>query len=238
MEVLKKDLTFEIGEMKEDDDGFFKFEGYASTKDIDLVDDIVEPMAFAGDVGGETPMLWQHNRDEPIGVFYDKRIDDKGLFVRGKMPKEDDFVRGRVIPQMKAGSIKAMSIGFYVKKSTYDTETNVRIITEAKLREVSLVTFPANPAAVVTGMKAEEKIQAIKDGRLTAVTISKEDLGELSLSQIKFAIRQGLLSKDAASFVSGLIIGATRQEATGEPVDPDAEFLKALEEVFREDKTK
>lgn len=238
MEVLKKDLAFEIKELKEDDFGFFTFEGYASTKDIDLVDDIVEPTAFAGDLEGETPMLWQHNRDEPIGVFYDKEIDENGLFVRGRMPKDDDFVRGRVIPQMKAGSIKAMSIGFYVKKSNYDTETNIRIITEARLREVSLVTFPANPAAVVTGMKAADKIQAIKEGRIQSATISKEELGELSLSQIKFAIRQGLLSKDAASFVSGLIIGDFRKQAeAGEP-DQEADLLKSIVEIFREEKTK
>ena len=232
---LKGKVDVEFKELKETEEGFFTFEGYASTKDIDLVDDIVMPTAFESAIGKEIPMLWQHERSEPIGIFDNLKIDDKGLFVRGKMPKDDDMVKGRVIPQMKTGSIKAMSIGFYTKKSTYDTETNIRVITEAELREVSLVTFPANPEAMVTSMKGHDKIEAMKDGRLSTVSISKEDLGDLSLSEIKFAIRRGLLSKDAASFVSEITIGKLK-EIAGEPeANEDDNLLKALGEVFREE---
>jgi len=147
------DYNFEIKETEEAD-GFFYFDGYGSTKDLDLVNDIVEPTAFNESIKRGLPkMLWQHNRDEPIGVYISAVPDSKGLKVRGKMPLDDTFVSGRVIPQLKAGSVDALSIGFRIKRSEWDQERGIRTIKEADLHEVSLVTFPANPAARVTGLK-------------------------------------------------------------------------------------
>lgn len=147
-------VPFEV-KQTEEDENYFKFEGYASTKDIDLVDDIVEPTAFDAFLNKEMPvMLWQHDSREPVGVFDEAKSDDQGLFVRGRMPKEDTMVSGRIMPQMKIGSVKAMSIGFRVRRAKYDNEKGIRIIKEADLPEVSLVTFPANPAARVTALKS------------------------------------------------------------------------------------
>jgi len=38
-------------------------------------------------------MLWQHKMDEPVGVFYKAYEDEKGLFVEGRLPKDDEFVK-------------------------------------------------------------------------------------------------------------------------------------------------
>jgi len=147
------DYNFEIKETTEDAE-YFYFEGYGSTKDLDLVNDIVEPTAFNESLKSKMPkLLWQHDRNEPIGVYTDATPDSKGLLVKGKMPLADDFVRGRVVPQMKIGSVDALSIGFIVKKSEWDSNKQIRTIIEADLLEVSLVTFPANPEARVTGLK-------------------------------------------------------------------------------------
>lgn len=151
------DYKFEIKETEESD-GFFYFNGYGSTKDLDLVNDIFEPTAFNESIKRGLPkMLWQHNRDEPIGVYIEAVPDSKGLRVRGKMPLDDTFVSGRVIPQLKAGSVDALSIGFRVKRSEWDQARGIRTVKEADLHEVSLVTFPANPEARVTGLKALEE---------------------------------------------------------------------------------
>jgi len=76
---------------------------------------------------------------EPVGIYPEARSDSKGLFLVGKMPKEDDLVRGRIIPQIKVGSVRAMSIGFITQEWKYDEEKNIRYITKCKLLEVSLV---------------------------------------------------------------------------------------------------
>lgn len=152
-------VPFEIkclSEEKQGDEEFFIFEGYASTfGNIDLVDDRVAPGAFLNSIQKETPViLWQHDRFEPIGMPSEIKEDNRGLFLRVRMPKSDTFVAGRVMPQLKIGSVKAMSIGFRVKEFSFDAETGIRTLLEIELREISLVTFPANPEAAITSVKA------------------------------------------------------------------------------------
>lgn len=152
--IFRQEINFEIKETSVDDE-FFYFEGYGSTADLDLTRDIVDPNAFRESLGKKMPvLLWQHKTNEPIGVFEKAEIQNKGLFVRGKMPLADSFVRERVVPQLKIKSVKALSIGFYVKEYEYDRENDIRTIRKLDLPEISLVTFPANPQAVVTGLKS------------------------------------------------------------------------------------
>lgn len=140
-----------------EDPDFFYFEGYGSTwGNIDRYDDVIVKGCFDESLKELTPDLrWQHNFDDIIGVFVDIRTDDRGLFVKGKMPKADTLVAGRVIPQMKVGSVRSMSIGFRVKEFDYDEE-GIRIIKRANLYEISLVSQPVNPKASVTDMKKFE----------------------------------------------------------------------------------
>lgn len=150
-------VPFEIKQMTEDDEFFF-FEGLAATfGNIDLVDDVVMPGAFIDTLSSLTPkVLWQHDSHSPIGMPDEIKEMDGGLFLKAKLPKADTFVSGRVMPQVKVGSISAMSIGFSVDE--FEIKDGVRILNKIKLFEVSLVTFPANPKAVVTGFKSENKI--------------------------------------------------------------------------------
>lgn len=79
------------------------------------------------------------------------------MFVRGKMPKEDTLVKGRVMPQMKIGSVNTLSIGYSVKEySTEKTEEDGTIwnLTKIDLYEFSPVSIPMNPEATITGWKA------------------------------------------------------------------------------------
>lgn len=148
-------VAFEIKAIGATDDGNFTFEGYASTfGNKDFGDDIVVPGAFKASLKqtNNVPILWQHSMHEPIGKSIELTEDDKGLFLKGILPKDDDFVKGRVIPQMKIGSIKEMSIGYFIKDS--EMQDDIRYLKEVELFEVSLVTKAMNPRATVTGFKA------------------------------------------------------------------------------------
>jgi len=161
----KKDLLIvpfsglETKEIEVKGSKFIEFEGYLSTfHNADLVGDVVLPGAFLESLAEKMPkLLWMHNWDEPIGVFVEAKEDDKGLFVKARMPLDDDFVRGRVAPQLKAGSIDSMSIGFYRKVTRYDEESGIRYLEKVELIEGSLVTFPANPRAKVEAIKSLRK---------------------------------------------------------------------------------
>jgi len=144
-----KTFPFEIKEFKEDGD-FFTFEGYLSTfGNEDRGGDIVVKGAFQDSLKEHMPsLLWMHKTDEPIGVFDSLEEDDYGLYVKGRMPKDDDFVLKRVMPQMKIGSIKSMSIGYSAYgRDGISYEKDVRYLKKLFLWEGSLVTIPMNDQA-------------------------------------------------------------------------------------------
>lgn len=149
------DVSFEVKQIDDSDDEFFRFEGLASTfGNVDLVNDIVLRGAFKDSLDEKTPViLWQHKSDSPLGMPEEIRETEQGLFLKAKLPKADTFVAGRVIPQIKVGSIGAMSIGFQVVEREFNDE-GIRLLKKVNLMEVSLVTFPANELAKVSGFKA------------------------------------------------------------------------------------
>lgn len=154
-------FALEIKSIDEEDPNFFIFEGYGSTfGNIDEGYDRVVAGAFKNTIdkwnrsSKRMPVLWQHDSTMPIGIFVSMQEDQKGLFVKGKLPKDDSFVKGRVVPQMKIGSICDMSIGYYAKRYSYDEGGMVRNLEEIDLVECSLVTMPMNAMANVTGFKS------------------------------------------------------------------------------------
>lgn len=158
--MKKMVVPFEVKQITEDAD-YFIFEGYASTfGNVDYGNDAVVKGAFIETVAelmgsnktGKLPALWQHDCDDPIGSYTELREDNYGLFVKGRLPKADTFVSGRVMPQMKAESVTAMSIGYSV--IDYAIEGGVRLLKKLKLWEISLVTTPMNPMAEITGFKS------------------------------------------------------------------------------------
>lgn len=157
-----KRLPFEMKSFAEDGE-FFTFEGYASTfGNVDLGDDVIVSGAFTKSLvtNSAIPILWQHQMCEPIGVSIELIEDSKGLYIKAKLPREDTHVQGRVIPQMKVGSIREMSIGFFTKDS--DMKEGVRYIKEIELFEVSLVTKAMNPKALVSGFKSFESLSDVE----------------------------------------------------------------------------
>jgi HK97 family phage prohead protease len=162
-------VPFECKALPEkEDDNYFYFEGYLSTYgNIDRVDDVMVKGCFDESLKELDPdLLWMHMYGEILGIFEDIKSDSKGLFVRGKMPKTDTLVSGRAIPQMKVGSVRSMSIGYWAQEFEYD-EDGIRHIHKCRLYEGSLVSQPANEKAEITDMKAFEidEVKQVKTRR-------------------------------------------------------------------------
>lgn len=157
-------------------------EGYGSVFGVrDSYDDVIAAGAFVKSLaehkaaGSMPAMLWQHNSDEPIGVWTDMAEDEKGLRVKGMLAL--DTVRGREAHALlKLGALNGLSIGFMSKQWSYDRETEVRTLTEIDLWEVSLVTFPANERARVTNVKASDV------GAITSIRDAERALRDAGLS--------------------------------------------------------
>lgn len=131
--------------------------GYGSTYDKtpDSYGDIIDRGAFKKSVGERKPkMLWQHNRNEPIGQWVEITNTRKGLKMVGSLNL--NVQRGKEAYELyKRGDIDGLSIGYRVVNSEFNNKTGIRTIKEAKLFEVSLVTFPANENAQVTSVKQD-----------------------------------------------------------------------------------
>lgn len=133
------------------------FEGYAALFGrVDLGRDLILPGAFARSLGERgssgVRMLFQHDPNEPIGVWAELREDSVGLHVKGRLTL--DVARAReVLALMRAGAIDGLSIGFRAVEGRTDPRTRVRRLARIDLWEVSVVTFPMQPDARIAGVK-------------------------------------------------------------------------------------
>lgn len=142
------------------DDATGEFEGYASVfHSVDSVGDTILPGAFAKSLAADRMPAMFINHDHyaiPIGDYLEMREDDVGLFTRGRID-----LNHRDGPSaysaMKRGAMSGMSIGFTMGKDDYDQrDGGGRVIKNLSLMEVSIVTFPTEDKARITGVKADE----------------------------------------------------------------------------------
>jgi HK97 family phage prohead protease len=136
------------------------FEGYGSVFGVvDSYQEVVSPGAFAESLAElaakarKIPILWQHRNDQPIGVYLDVHEDDTGLFVKGQLLIGDVAQATEAHALIKAGAVTGLSIGYWVRESSFDEKTGIRTLTKLDLVEVSLVTMPANDDARVEAVK-------------------------------------------------------------------------------------
>lgn len=177
---------FEVKETHEDDESKGMFAGYASVfGNKDLGNDVVQAGAFRKSLRAKgarkIKMLFQHKADEPIGVYTKIREDSNGLYVEGKIAMQTQ--KGREVYElMKMGAIDGLSVGYRVdaKGYSYDDRGKKRILKEVDLMEISAVTFPMNPKARISAVKAEDR--TVRDWEAFL-----RDEGGLSRSESKVA---------------------------------------------------
>lgn len=201
-----KQLTVEL-EVKEID-GKRTFEGYASTfGNTDLGGDVIEKGAFQKTIRmakkeGMPVVLWQHQMESPIGRLTEMKEDENGLMVKGMLV---DTEKGEeAYKLMQAGVIDKMSIGYTASDFDIDSKRGIRRLKQIKLFEVSLVTFPMNPKAGVTGVKRDF------EGYLREA---------------------GGYSRTEAKLMVSAAYGALRRHREGEGQKNDAELVKAIKEL-------
>lgn len=138
---------------------------------------------YAHDSYGYTP-----SAGLPIGKA-DVEQDEKGLYFESQLLMADPFVKERIYPHMKEGTLDGMSIGYDVLPfgSDYDEESRARVLRNLKLWEIS---------ACVWGMNPEARIESVKT-RAKAVTNIREfedllrDVGGYSGRQAKLLASGG-----------------------------------------------
>lgn len=182
------------------------FEGILSQYGVlDSTGDIVEAGAFAKSIkerGSEVPLLWQHKADVPIGML-ELQDTETALLVKGRLLMELPSAQ-TAYSCIKANIVKGLSIGFStINKVVKD---GIRHLTEIKLYEGSIVTFPALESALITAVKALQL-----KGDFT------EELSEIQILDSRYQFMQALssalssvvwsdLSRDEAISTTGVIL--------------------------------
>jgi uncharacterized protein len=146
--------NFALLEMKADESGVFEGK-LAVYGNRDEQGDVLEPGSLSKTLregGGSVPLLWQHDTRNPIGTL-ELRDTPTALLAKGRLVLSVPAAR-QAYDLLRAGVVRGMSIGFRVIKENFTGE--VRRLKEIRLYEGSLVTFGANPEALVTSVKADE----------------------------------------------------------------------------------
>ncbi len=150
----------------EESDGRRVISGYANTRSLDRVNEIVEPGAFRG-----TLKQWMKNPviladhwpsvSNVVGRATEATIDDKGFFIKAEIakgPEQAEIVWSLVQQKM----LKAFSIGYRILKDEMvdavqagkEVAGRVRKILKLELYEVSIVAIPANRESLFSIAKA------------------------------------------------------------------------------------
>ena len=213
MDLKYLDRPFEVKAVE--DNGVF--EGFGSVfGNVDSYKEVVAPGAFAESLAGWKaagrlpPVLWQHRSGEPIGPYLSMEEQAVGLHVKGQLLVDDVQRAKEARALMKAKAVNGLSIGFVTREDSYDRVSGVRTLKKIDLWEVSVVTFPANPAAQISSVKSTiDAIQTLREAEDFL-----RDVGRLSQSQVAaFTSRFKSLSGQRDSDELGDLVAALKRNA-------------------------
>ncbi|SUO95252.1 HK97 family phage prohead protease [Suttonella ornithocola] len=196
-----KSINFKAEAVK--DDGFFS--GYCSVFDVvDSYGDAVRKGAYEETIkkwrekGKMPPILWQHDRAKVIGKWINLKEDEHGLYGEGQLFINDIALAKEAHALLKHGAIDGLSIGYSINKWSYDEDNEILELLALDLKEVSVVTFPANEESTITTVKS---------------TLEKGELP--SLKEFEKFLREAGFSKSQATAIASHGL----RKLLGEPVD-------------------
>lgn len=215
-----KDFALHVKDVSEDG----TFEGYGSVfGNIDSYGEKVMPGAFVESLarhkreGSNVLMLWQHNPDQPIGVWEDLAEDAKGLWGKGRFLLEIQRAR-EVHTLAKAKAIGGLSIGYREVETEPDGQT--RLLKKLDLYEISPVTFPANRRA---------RIESVKSERMEEFARRMRDGDPMPIKEFEDILREAGVPKSMAVQIASVgYAKAIRRDAEGDQANDPAAFLNAL----------
>lgn len=148
----------------EDDDRILR--GVATTPTPDRVDDIVNPLGAKFEL--PVPFLWQHHHDQPVGHVIEAKMTPSGIPFVAQLAKLDEpgALKDRLDEawqSLKLKLVRAVSIGFNPLKWSF-LENGGFEYDEWEWLELSGVTIPAQPEAVITEVKKFDRIYREAEG--------------------------------------------------------------------------
>lgn len=164
----------------------------------------------------EAKLMWQHDKNEPIGKIVQGRHTDEGFEITATISNTQ---RGRdAIELLQDDVINRFSVGFIMRDSKM-TDNRERVVTDAFVREVSLVSFPWYEGATVTEVRDDSESESPASAPNKEETVENITPEASDLAEVREAIQH--LEREVA--------GINKVEAPASPSYRSAgDFLKAI----------
>lgn len=132
--------------------------GVATTLASDRDGDIIEPKGAAFTL--PIPLLWQHDRSQPIGQVTTAKVTKNGIEITAQlvaptpdMPAQMTARLNEAWASVKSGLVRGLSIGCRPKEWNFLDSGGLHV-TKWDWYELSVVTVPANQEASITAIKS------------------------------------------------------------------------------------
>lgn len=198
----KETRYFELRAETQLDSDELVFTGYASVFNSaysvadfrGVYNEVVTPGAFSKTLKERDDVKFLINHDGiPLARTksgtLELREDEHGLFVKASLDESNPKV-AEIASALKRGDLSEMSFGFHAIKDEFSKDGETRTLKELRLLDVSVVTWPANPATLAS-------IRGVDLGELQNVLaeVRNDEFNEEQVAKIKEVIGQlaGLL---------------------------------------------
>lgn len=160
---LDSQFTKELPSADEKIDSIF-ISGYASVNSVDRAGDVIPASVWESGLKNYLAnpiVLAFHDHDDPIGRMIEHKVDKKGLWIKARVS-----AAAEIFNLIKDGVLTAFSVGFRVLDAEYNAETELFVITELELIEISVVSVPCNQDTIFSLSKSFENEDDYKNFKL------------------------------------------------------------------------
>src|SRR5262245_45232501 len=213
--------------------------GIASTPELDRQGHSLDPAGVT--FRNPIPLLWQHERDVPVGTATLLPPTDEGIPFEASLPilNTPGALKDRVDlawQSVEAGLVRSVSIGFrLLDKGIQAIKGGGYRLTKTEILELSLVTIPANLNATILSIKAAASgldpvggatppvVVRVKGARAMQMT-TREQITTFENSRAAKAARMVAIMNDAGN------AGNTLDQAQSEEYDGLDREVKSLDD--------
>lgn len=257
MELIRKDLDFDIRQAGDPEDRTLEFVG--STGHVDRYGDVIEVEGWDLKNYQKNPVfLWAHDyRQPPVGKALKVEKNDKGLLFRIQFPTAEEYPFADTIYKLYLGGyLRATSVGFQdLEREPINDKEGKQIgwrFKKQELYELSAVPVPANPQALVmavqkgvvspwevenlTGVPFEEGLAEEAEAEAKGVMPSKDYPADPELEKESMAGLQALGAEKGLIALLLQLIAALHEWLMGQKDSPPQaqEILGTLQETALE----
>ena len=158
---------FKVKELK---NGDVVIEGWANRAVADRGKEIIEPNEWLLENFMKNPIiLFNHDKDKPIGRALEVKQMDGGLWIKAKISKSKDPEISKIRDLIDEGILQTFSVGFDPAHEEKDVNGNISL-KQCELLETSIVTIPMNQDSIFgVSMKSFDKAKNRGQSRAIAL---------------------------------------------------------------------